>query len=284
MELLFDTHDEHHAIKGDARFQWLRDVGATSLADAHGEASGFLFGYDQGISALERQLRRHPRVHDRPEARLELTGLDRILSVLADAAVEIPTPRSWVMKVDDPVPDDLEFPLFVRTAHSSWKRGGEVAKVNNQRQLADEIALLRRSFQWDATIVARAWLELAPAGQWRFGKVPQEVRVWIVNHEPVAWCFHYQAVVSSPRGFPPSQQELRLLRGYSSSLGKLFRSQLITADYAKDRSGVWHFLEAGPGACSGTAHEVVFKAVARTLRGELTSWHGDACGGSLPND
>jgi hypothetical protein len=282
MNLLFDKDDEQRALKGDARFQWLRQIGATLLEDADADEPGFLFGYDQGESALERQLRGHPHVHDRPDERAELTGLDNILSAMVIGAADIPTPRSWVLRIDDPEPDDLVFPLFVRTARSSWKRGGEAAKVSSRRQLADEIALLRRSFQWDATIVARVWLDLAPAGEWPFGEVPQEVRVWIVNREPVAWSFHYLAAVRNPRGFPPLPQELRLLHVYSQAIGKLFRSRLIAADYAKDRTGKWHFLEAGPGGCSGTAHEAVFKAVARTLRGEVVAWHGDECGGPLP--
>jgi hypothetical protein len=61
-----------------------------------------------------------------------------------------------------------------------------------------------------------------------------------------------------------------------------FSSRLIAADFVLDTSGNWQFLEAGPGACSGTGHEEVFKAVAAKLIGHDAEFASDAVGGLLP--
>ncbi len=60
-----------------------------------------------------------------------------------------------------------------------------------------------------------------------------------------------------------------------------FQSRLIATDFVRDRGGDWHFLEAGPGAVAGTAHEGVFKYVAQRLMGKRFEFEGDAVGGSL---
>ena len=156
-----------------------------------------------------------------------------------------------------------------------------MSRVKNVRQLEEEAGLLRRAFQWDATIIARQWLELAPAGSWRYGEAPQEIRVWIVDHVPAAWSFHYLQAVPKPEGFPRSAEDLRTLARYAAEIGPLFRSRLIAADFARTKSGAWYFLEAGAGACSGTAHEAVFKAVARKLAHQPANLEGDAVGGGL---
>jgi hypothetical protein len=159
-----------------------------------------------------------------------------------------------------------------------------VSRVKNLRQLEEEAGLLRRAFQWDATIIARQWLEFAPAGSWRYGNAPQELRVWIVDHVPAAWSFHYLRAVPRPAGFPPAAEDLRTLARYAAEIGPLFRSRLVAADFARTKSGKWYFLEAGAGACSGTAHEAVFKAVARRLMQQPADAEGDAVGGGLEND
>ena len=66
-----------------------------------------------------------------------------------------------------------------------------------------------------------------------------------------------------------------------SEVGGAFRSRLVAADFARGREGRWWFIEAGPGSCAGTAHEAVFKAVARRLRGEAPGLRADAVGGPL---
>jgi hypothetical protein len=282
MQVFYDARDVKHASKlGDRRFDWLEELGAGPLQDAAPEAEGFLFGYQNGIDDLRSLLQDRPNVRDRPDEREELVYLDRILDRLDQGGVSVPRPRSWIMRIDDPPPPDLTFPLFARTAASSWKRGGQVSRVKNLKQLDEECALLRRAFQWDATIIAREWLEVAPAGQWRYGKAPQEIRVWIVDGVPLAWSFHYLHVVPTPKGFPPSAADLGTLADCAAEIGVVFRSRLVAADFLRLKSGGWSFLEAGPGACCGTAHEEVFKAVARRLVGEDIELKSDAVGGRL---
>jgi hypothetical protein len=185
------------------------------------------------------------------------------------------------LPLDIAPPPDLTFPLFVRTAESSWKLGGKASKVRNWRELEEEASALRRAVRWDALILAREWLDLAQAGEATYGPVPQEVRVWVVDGVPYAWSFHYLNVLRAPRGFPPSETDLRTLVRPASQVGSVFRSRLVAADFARLRDGHWCFIEAGPGSCAGTAHEAVFKAVAARLRGEQTEVSADAVGGPL---
>lgn len=256
-------------------------MGAKELQSVEKDAAGFLFGYQDGIDALRRQVGDRPNVKDRPEERAELLRLDDILARLQAHGVDVPTPRTWIMKIDDPLPDDLEFPLFVRTPTTSWKRGGEQGKVKNLKALCDEAELLRRAFGWDVPILARQWLEIASAGKWTFGNAPQEVRTWIVDRQPVAWSFHYLPAILSPRGFPPKRSDLELLAEMAARIAAPFSSRLMAADFVRDRDGQWHFLEAGPGAACGTGHEQVFKFVARRLIGETVEFASDKVGGML---
>jgi hypothetical protein len=181
--------------------------------------------------------------------------------------------------LDAPLPEDLTFPLFVRTALSSWKVGGRISRVRSPAELESEAPQLRRAFGWDELILARAWHEFAEAGRSVYGPVVQEMRVWIVDQLPAAWSFHYLNVVREPRGFPPSIADLRKLENMAREVGRAFRSRLVAADFAREISGEWTFIEAGPGSCAGTAHEGVFKAVASRLRGEDTPLRSDAVGG-----
>jgi hypothetical protein len=208
--------------------------------------------------------------------------LDRILDALEAAHVGIPTPRTWRLKLHAKIPADLRFPLFVRTAQSSWKLGGAISKVRNARELVAEMEALRRAFQWDSVILAREWVNLAPAGAGVYGKYPQEVRVWIVDGIPYAWSFHYLNVLSTPSGFPPSSGDLAVLYEHSIRIGTAFRSRLVVADFARLTSGGWIFIEANPGSAAGTAHEGVFTAVARKLTGEIPGAVGDRVGGFFP--
>jgi len=282
MKLLYDQRDWNHAEKhGDLRLCWLREVGAMAIQEASADVEGYLFGYHLPEMNYVELVRQHPGVRDRPDERKALTALDDVLGALDDAAVSISTPRTWTLKVDVPLPHDLTFPLFVRTSVSSWKRGGQSSKVRNERQLREECEELRRAFGWDATVIAREWLDIAEAGTWRYGRIPQEIRVWIIDAVPFAWSFHYLAAVREPNGFPPSDSELDEIAKAASKIAKPFTSRLIAADFAKDRSGQWHFIEASPGACSGIAHEGVFKAIAKRLAGQPHPVIRDKVGGLL---
>ena len=211
MLLLYDQNDLSNPQKlRDERIHWLIQIGAKQLDAFPSDAEGFLFGYEQGPLALQQQLRNHPNVHDRPEEREDLCALDRVLLRLAEASINMPTPRTWVIEIDKDPPTDIEFPLFVRTPTSSWKRGGSQGRVKNMKELVAEAELLRRAFGWDVPILAREWVEFAIAGEWMYGKVPQEIRVWIVDRIPVAWSFHYIHVVKTPKGFPPTSDDLNL--------------------------------------------------------------------------
>jgi hypothetical protein len=282
LKLLYDQHDLPHAKKlRDGRFRWLADLGASELSTTALDEAGFLFGYEHGEEPYRELVRGRPHVRDLPNERQQLLRLEDVLKRLAELNVEVPTPKTWLIGVDDELPDDLEFPLFVRTSKSSWKRGGQQGRADNLRELADEMELLRRAFGWDTPILARRWIDVAVAGRWMFGEAPQEVRVWIVDHAPVAWSFHYLHAVSAPKGFPPSDNDLELLAELAAKVGGAFGSRLIVADFIRDRQGDWHFLEAGPGAVAGTAHEAVFKFVAEMIRGTATPIQGDAVGGAL---
>lgn len=282
MKLLYDKSDLPYSKKlRDERFQWLSEIGASELTSAILDEAGFLFGYEHGDDHYYKLVKDRSNVRDRPDERQELVRLDGVLKRLAEAGVEVPTPKTWVIGVDDDLPDDLEFPLFVRTSKSSWKRGGTQGRADNLRHLADEMELLRRAFGWDSPILARQWLDVAVAGRWMFGEAPQEIRVWIVDHVPVAWSFHYLHAVRAPQGFPPSDDDLQILADLAAKVGGVFKSRLIAADFIRDRQGHWHFIEAGPGAVAGTAHEVVFKFVAEKIRGTSAQLEGDAVGGPL---
>ena len=141
--------------------------------------------------------------------------------------------------------------------------------------------LLRRAFGWDTPILAREWIEVAVAGRFMFGDAPQEIRVWIVDHKPVAWSFHYMHVVQKPKGFPPKDKELILLAEMAARIGSAFGAYLIVADFVRDRIGNWHFLEAGSGSAAGTAHEAVFNFVAQNIQGTHTRFVGDLVGGAF---
>ena len=69
--LLFDKIDLPFAEKlRDERFKWLTEIGAVELGDADPDLEGFLFGYEHGLAALEKQVG-NANIHDRPEERDE---------------------------------------------------------------------------------------------------------------------------------------------------------------------------------------------------------------------
>ena len=114
-----------------------------------------------------------------------------------------------------------------------------------------------------------------------FGKAPQEIRIWVVNKVAVAWSFHYLHAVPEPKGFPPSHKDLSHLAALANRIAVPFSSRLIVADFVRDRKGRWHFLEAGPGAVAGTAHQAVFKHVAGRLVGNDIALENSAVGGKF---
>jgi hypothetical protein len=282
LQLLYDARDDaYHERVGSRILYWLDDLDAAPLGEADPTKPGFLFAGARPVEDYRRLVARLPLVRDRPEEREPLLRLGSVLRALEGAGVCVPTPRSWLLPLDAPPPEDLTFPLFVRTAESSWKKGGRISRVRSVGELEAEAGMLRRALGWDAVIVARQWLDLAPAGEGRYGPVPQEVRTWVVDGVPFAWSFHYLSVLPGPAGFPPSAADLGELRRLAGEVGSAFRSRLVAADFARGADGRWWFIEAGPGSCAGTGHEAVFKAVARRLRGELVEMKGDAVGGPL---
>jgi hypothetical protein len=279
-QLLYDPRDEkYHEKLGSQILYWLDDLGAMPLNEADPKVQGFLFAGARPIEDYDSLVAGLPLVRDRPQEREPLLKLNSVLQALEQAGVRLPSPRTWTLPLDAPLPPDLTLPLFLRTAESSWKKGGQISRVNTPKELEDESALLRRALGWDATILARQWLELAPAGQGRYGPVAQEVRTWIVDGTPFAWSFHYLIVVPNPHGFPPANADLMTLQGLAGAIGSAFRSRLVVADFARGMDRKWYFIEAGPGSCAGTGHEAVFKAVASKLKGEKPDLRSDAVGG-----
>jgi hypothetical protein len=282
MRLLYDPRDDAcHERIGSQILYWLDDLGAIPLEEADPTTEGFLFAGARPIDDYRGLVTSLPLVCDRPGEREPLLRLDTVLYALDEAGAHVPTPRTWVLPLDAPLPDDLTFPLFVRTADSSWKKGGQISKALSAKELEDEAHLLRRSLGWDAVVLARKWLDLAPAGEGRYGPVPQEVRIWVVDGVPFAWSFHHLHIVPRPAGFPPTALDLAELRRLAGQVASAFRSRLVVADFARGVDGRWWFVEAGPGSCAGTAHEAVFKAVAKRLRGEQVGAEADAVGGPL---
>lgn len=282
MQLLYDPRDDAYQERlGSRLLYWLDDLGAVPLHEADPAGPAFLFAGARPMDDYRALVAGLPIVRDRPEEREPLLRLDTVLSALQDAGVTVPMPRTWALPLDAPLPADLSFPLFVRTAESSWKKGGRISRVETPRGLEDEAAALRRPLGWDAVILAREWLDLTAAGEGRYGPVPQEVRTWVVDSVPLAWSFHHLHVVPRPTGFPPSADDLAELRRLAGRVATAFRSRLVVADFARGADGRWWFIEAGPGSCAGTAHEAVFTAVGRKLRGEAVEFEGDAVGGAF---
>jgi ATP-grasp domain-containing protein len=254
-------------------------MGAHPIDEASPKDEGFLFAGVRTMDDYRDLVRNLPLLRDRPEEREPLLELDRVLSALDAAKVRVPTPRTWRIALDAPIPKDLKYPLFVRTAKSSWKLGGQISKVRNQAELVAEMEALRRAIQWDAPILAREWVDLAPAGGGVYGKYPQEVRVWIIDGEPFAWSFHYLQALSTPAGFPPKPKDLSTLHEHAEDIAKAFCSRGVMADFAKLRSGSWIFIEAGPVSAAGTAHEGIFRAIATKLAMGIAEYAGDSVGG-----
>ncbi len=92
----------------------------------------------------------------------------------------------------------------------------------------------------------------------------------------------YLQAIAAPAGFPPSASDLAALRDLGGRVAGAFRSRGVMADFARLARGGWAFIEAGPVSCAGTAHERVFKSVARALAGQRPDPFSDAVGGIFP--
>src|SRR5215831_19086083 len=151
MDLFYDPRDDaYHERHGSQILYWLDDLDALPLGEADLTDEGFLFSGARPIEDYRPLVESRPLVRDRPGEREPLLRLDTVLQTLDQAGVHVPMPRTWVLPLDAPLPDDLTFPLFVRTAESSWKKGGQFSRVETPNELEAEAAALRRALGWDA--------------------------------------------------------------------------------------------------------------------------------------
>src|SRR5438309_356790 len=119
MDLFYDKRDDKsHEARGSQLLYWLDELGGKRLAEARPGARP-MYDYLRLVDG-------RPFLRDWPEAREPLLRLDSVLDALSAASVRVPTPKTWRLPLDTRLPDDLTFPLFVRTALSSWKVGGRI--------------------------------------------------------------------------------------------------------------------------------------------------------------
>src|SRR4051812_25920219 len=136
MQLFYDQRDDaSHEARGSKILYWLDDLGAKPLSEARPEENGFLFAGARPIDDYRRLVARFPMLRDRPDEREPLLRLDCVLDALDHGKVDVARPPTWRLPLDAPLPEDLRFPVFVRTAFSSLKLGGRVSKVRTPSQL-----------------------------------------------------------------------------------------------------------------------------------------------------
>jgi hypothetical protein len=156
MELLYDPRDDaSHERIGSRILYWLDDLGARPINEVDTRAAGFLFAGARPITDYRKLIAAFPLVRDHASEREPLLRLDTVLKAVQRAGACVPMPRTWVLPLDAPLPADLGFPLFVRTAESSWKKGGLISRVTTPGELAEEAGVLRRALGWNAEILAR---------------------------------------------------------------------------------------------------------------------------------
>ena len=274
-KLVYDTRDDKlFEQRGMKNLYWLDDLGAIPLSELRPGDDSFLFAGARSIEDYEKLTAGFNRLRDSVSERLPLLNLDTVLKQIEQNCETLPRPKTWTWRLDEPIPKDLEYPLFVRTAKSSWKLGGKISKVCNNKQLEAEAFELRRAFGFDQPILAREWLNIVTAGKTAYGPVPLEIRTWIVDSVPFAWSFHHLQFGGNSELFPLARNDIDRLFDIASQVN-CFESRLVCADFVKTTDGSWVFLEAGPGSCAGTAHEFVYKSVASRLADK--TYRDEAC-------
>ncbi len=267
-QLAYDVRDDKlFEQRGMRNLYWLDDLDAVPLPELDPNVESFLYAGARPIADYRKLTATYPEIKDTAAARLPLLNLDSVLSRLEQQSIDVAAPKTWIWELDRPVPNGIQYPVFVRAAKSSWKLGGKISKVMSERELQSEAFELRRAFGYDQSILAREWLDIVPAGESAYGPVPMEIRTWIVDSIPYAWSFHHLQIVQNSTLFPLSDQDTDCLYQMASKIS-CFESRLVCVDFVKTVNGAWRFLEAGPGSCAGTAHEYVFKAVAAKLAGK----------------
>src|SRR5262249_29119999 len=136
MELFYDERDDKfHEARGSQILYWLDDLGGKPLTEARADDEGFLCTGARPMADFRRLVAGTSLVRDRPGEREPLLTLDSVLDALLAASVQVPTPKTWRLQVDEPLPEDLTFPLFVRSSLSSWKVGGRISRVRSPAEL-----------------------------------------------------------------------------------------------------------------------------------------------------
>ena len=279
MNLFHDDRDDSvHQRRGSRILYWLDDLNAKPIADSEPD-EGFFFSAAGSISDYAEMVADRPNLSDRAEERLPLMSLASVLDSMATSSVDVPMSRTWRLAWNEPIPEDVVYPLFVRASDSSLRLGGTVSRVRNANELTLEAEEIRRLLGWNALVIAREWKECVPAGTGTYGVLPQEIRLWVVDGKPFAWSFQHLKAVPSPIGFPPSKGDLLLLAGYAEQVAVAFESRCIVIDFAREVHRGWTFVDAGSGSSAVTDHEGVFKAVASRLIGKKFSFHADSVGG-----
>ena len=282
MNLFYDDRDDSvHQRRGSRILYWLDDLGARPVSDSETDEEGFLFSVAGAISDYADLVADRPNFRDRAEERLPLMSLEAILDRMIAASVDLPISRTWRLAWNEPLPDDIVYPLVVRASDSSLKLGGSISRIRNANELQLEAEELRRMLGWNALVIAREWKECVEAGTGTYGTLPQEIRLWVIDGKPFAWSFHHLKDISKPMGFPPSKSELTKIAGYAERVAVAFNSRCLVVDFANELHRGWTFVDAGLGSSAGTDHEGVFKAVASKLRGKSFPFHSDAVGGLL---
>lgn len=282
MQLIYVEEDQKFLEAcGSKQLFWLDDLGAIPYRETNPETKGYLFSSARLIEDYEKLVSPRPGIMDRPATRIILGDIWKTLEVINSAKTTIETPKTWKIGLEESLPEEVSFPLFVRTIERSWKMGGGNSKVENRQQFENEASDLRYAYGWDSEIVAREWLDLAIAGKGMYGSVPQEVRVWCIRGVAEFWSFHFMHEIDDPTGFPISDADKDLLRSQANELAKLFDSRFMVCDFAKLTSGDWAFIEAATASNAGTSHESVFKAAASSLIDQPFDLVEDKFGGRL---
>ena len=236
MQLLYDPRDDaYHERLGSQILYWLDDLGALPLDEADRGAEGFLFAGARPIEDYHNLIAAGRLSATGSEEREPLLRLDAVLHSPGASWRQRPVTPHLAAAAGLPLPDDLSFPLFVRTAESSWKKGGLISRVRTPNALEDEAAVLRRALGWNAIILAREWLDLATAGEGRYGPVAARGPHLGRGRRP------RRMVVPLPACRAAARQASRLrpmtwitLRRLAGKVGSAFRSRLVVADFARD--------------------------------------------------